>query len=318
MIEVKNLTKRYGATVAVNDVSFDAKAGEVLGFLGPNGAGKTTTMRILTCYLSADAGTAKVAGYDVFEESIEVRKQIGYLPESAPLYTDMGVLDYLNFIAQIRNIPKSQRKERIREVIDICGLEKVIQKDIGELSKGYRQRLGLSQALIHAPSILILDEATSGLDPSQIIEIRNLIKEIGKEKMIIFSSHILPEVSATCSRILIINEGRLVANGTPEELAGRAKGQEFVHISIRGPREEIEAKLNELSFVSDFKCVKPDDEILGYRIASQKGKSAAEEIFQFVVDNHWSLTELRQETVSLEDVFLQLTGSESADVMRNE
>ena len=318
MIEVKNLTKRYGATVAVNDVSFDAKAGEVLGFLGPNGAGKTTTMRILTCYLSADAGTAKVAGYDVFEESIEVRKQIGYLPESAPLYTDMGVLDYLNFIAQIRNIPKSQRKERIREVIDICGLEKVIQKDIGELSKGYRQRLGLSQALIHAPSILILDEATSGLDPSQIIEIRNLIKEIGKEKMIIFSSHILPEVSATCSRVLIINEGRLVANGTPEELAGRAKGQEFVHISIRGPREEIEAKLNELSFVSDFKCVKPDDEILGYRIASQKGKSAAEEIFQFVVDNHWSLTELRQETVSLEDVFLQLTGSESADVMRNE
>ena len=318
MIEVKNLTKRYGATVAVNDVSFDAKAGEVLGFLGPNGAGKTTTMRILTCYLSADAGTAKVAGYDVFEESIEVRKQIGYLPESAPLYTDMGVLDYLNFIAQIRNIPKSQRKERIREVIDICGLEKVIQKDVGELSKGYRQRLGLSQALIHAPSILILDEATSGLDPSQIIEIRNLIKEIGKEKMIIFSSHILPEVSATCSRILIINEGRLVANGTPEELAGRAKGQEVVHISIRGPREEIEAKLNDLSFVSDYKCVKSDDAILGYRISSQQGNNAAEEIFQFVVDNHWSLSELRQETVSLEDVFLQLTGSEPADNLSNE
>ena len=318
MIEVRNLTKRYGATVAVNDVSFDAKAGEVLGFLGPNGAGKTTTMRILTCYLSADAGTAKVAGYDVFEESIEVRKRIGYLPESAPLYTDMGVIDYLKFIAQIRNIPKSQRKERIREAIDMCGLEKVIQKDVGELSKGYRQRLGLSQALIHAPSILILDEATSGLDPSQIIEIRNLIKEIGKEKMVIFSSHILPEVSATCSRILIINEGRLVANGTPEELAGRTKGQEVVHISIRGPREEIEAKLNELSFVSDFKCVKGDDEVLGYRIASQKGKNAAEEIFQFVVENHWSLSELRQETVSLEDVFLQLTGSESTDVVRNE
>ena len=317
MIEVKNLTKRYGATVAVNDVSFDAKAGEVLGFLGPNGAGKTTTMRILTCYLSADAGTAKVAGYDVFEESIEVRKQIGYLPESAPLYTDMGVLDYLNFIAQIRGIPKSHRKERIREVIDICGLEKVIQKDVGELSKGYRQRLGLSQALIHAPSILILDEATSGLDPSQIIEIRNLIKEIGKEKMIIFSSHILPEVSATCSRILIINEGRLVANGTPEELAGRAKGQEVVHISIRGHRAEIEAKLDELNFVSDYKCVKADDQILGYRISSQQGNNAAEEIFQFVVDNHWSLTELRQETVSLEDVFLQLTGSESTDAMTN-
>ncbi len=312
MIEVKNLTKRYGATVAVNDVSFDAQAGEVVGFIGPNGAGKTTTMRILTCYLSADAGTAKVAGYDVFEESIEVRKQIGYLPESTPLYTDMGVLDYLNFIAQIRNIPKNQRKKRIKEVIEVCGLGKVIQKDIGELSKGYRQRLGLSQALVHDPSILILDEATSGLDPRQIVEFRSLIKELGKEKMILLSSHILPEVSATCSRILVIDEGHLVANGTPEELAGRAKGQEVVHISIRGPREEIEAKLDELSFVSDYKCVKSDDEILGYRIACQKGKNAVEKISQFVAENHWRLLEAHQETVSLEDVFLQLTSSDSA------
>ena len=165
MIEVINLTKRYGPTVAVNNVSFDAKAGEVLGFLGPNGAGKTTTMRILTCYLSADEGTAKVAGYDVFEESFEVRKRIGYLPESAPLYTDMGVIDYLKFIAQIRDIPKSQRSQRIKDVVDICGLEKMIQKDVGELSKGYRQRLGLAQSLIHDPPILVLDEPTSGLDP---------------------------------------------------------------------------------------------------------------------------------------------------------
>ncbi len=312
MIEVIKLTKRYGPTVAVDNVSFDAKAGEVLGFLGPNGAGKTTTMRILTCYLSADEGTAKVAGYDVFEESFEVRKRIGYLPESAPLYTDMGVIDYLKFIAQIRDIPKSQRSQRIKDVVDICGLEKMIQKDVGELSKGYRQRLGLAQSLIHDPPILVLDEPTSGLDPNQIIEIRNLIREIGKEKMIIFSTHILSEVSATCSRILIINDGQIVANGTPGELAGRAQGEEVVHISIRGPREEIEAKLEELSLVSDFKRVKSDDGVCGYQIVSQKGKNTAEELFHFVVQNHWSLTELRQEAISLEDVFLQLTGNESA------
>lgn len=311
MIEVRNLTKRYGPTVAVDNVSFDAKSGEVLGFLGPNGAGKTTTMRILTCYLSADEGTVKVAGYDVFEESFEVRKRIGYLPESAPLYTDMGVIDYLKFIAQIRDIPKSQRSQRIKDVVDICGLEKMIQKDIGELSKGYRQRLGLAQSLIHDPPILVLDEPTSGLDPNQIIEIRNLIREIGKEKMIIFSTHILSEASATCGRILIINDGQIVANGTPDELAGRAQGEEVVHISIRGPREEIEAKLEELSMVSDFKRVKSDDGVCGYQIVSQKGKNTAEELFHFVVQNHWSLTELRQETISLEDVFLQLTGNES-------
>ncbi len=312
MIEVINLTKRYGPTVAVDNVSFDAKAGEVLGFLGPNGAGKTTTMRILTCYLSADEGTAKVAGYDVFEDSFEVRKRIGYLPESAPLYTDMGVIDYLKFIAEIRDIPKSQRSQRIKDVVDICGLEKMIQKDVGELSKGYRQRLGLAQSLIHDPPILVLDEPTSGLDPNQIIEIRNLIREIGKEKMIIFSTHILSEVSATCGRILIINDGQIVANGTPDELAGRAQGEEVVHISIRGPREEIEAKLEELSIVSDFKRVESDDGVCGYQIVSQKGKNTAEELFHFVVQNHWSLTELRQEAISLEDVFLQLTGNESA------
>ena len=208
MIEVRNLTKRYGSTVAVNNVSFDAEAGEVLGFLGPNGAGKTTTMRVLTCFLPADDGTASIDGYDIFENSIEVRQRIGYLPESAPLYGDMGVIDYLKFIAEIRNIPKSERNDRIKSVVEICGLGPMIQKDVGELSKGYRQRLGLAQSLVHDPPILILDEPTSGLDPSQIIEIRNLIKEIGKEKTIIFSTHILSEVSATCSRVLIISDGQ--------------------------------------------------------------------------------------------------------------
>jgi ABC-2 type transport system ATP-binding protein len=308
MIEVKNLTKRYGPTVAVDNVSFNAKAGEVLGFLGPNGAGKTTTMRVLTCYLSADEGSATVDGYDVFEHSVEVRKRIGYLPESAPLYSDMGVIDYLKFIAQVRDIPKSQRQQRTKGVIDICGLESVIHKDVGELSRGYRQRLGLAQSLIHDPPILILDEPTSGLDPSQIIEIRNLIKEVGKEKMIIFSTHILPEVSATCSRILIINDGRIVANGSPESLTDRAKGGEVVDITIRGPAEEIETKLRDLNFVNEFSRVNTVDGLFSYRIASEKGKNAAEELFQFVAQNGWSLTELRQESVSLEDVFLELTG----------
>lgn len=312
MIEVKNLTKRYGPTVAVDNVSFSAKSGEVLGFLGPNGAGKTTTMRVLTCYLSADEGNATVDGYDVFDQSVEVRKRIGYLPESAPLYTDMGVIDYLKFIAQVRDIPKSQRQQRTKEVIDICGLESVIQKDVGELSKGYRQRLGLAQSLIHDPPILIMDEPTSGLDPNQIIEIRNLIKEIGKEKMIIFSTHILPEVSATCSRILIINNGKIVANGSPESLADRAKGGQVVDITIRGPSDEIESKLQDLNFVNEFDRVNTVDGLFSYRIASEKGSNPAEELFQLVVQNGWSLTELRQESVSLEDVFRELTG-ESAN-----
>ena len=266
-------------------------------------------MRILTCYLAADAGSATVAGYDVFEESVDVRKSIGYLPESAPLYTDMGVIEYLNFMTQVRSLPKSQRKERIRAVVELCGLEDVIQKDIGELSKGYRQRVGLAQSLIHDPPIMILDEPTSGLDPSQIIEIRNLIKDIGQEKLVLFSTHILPEVSATCTRILIINDGKIVANGTPAELAGQARGEEIVHISIRGPQAEIEAKLDALEFVSQWAPidVDTDDGVIGYRVTATQGSDAAEALFHVVVDNRWSLTELHQESVDLEDVFLNLT-----------
>ena len=222
----------------------------------------------------------------------------------------MGVIEYLNFMTQVRNLPKSERKERIRAVIDICGLEDVIQKDIGELSKGYRQRVGLAQSLIHDPPILILDEPTSGLDPSQIIEIRNLIKNIGQEKLVLFSTHILPEVSATCSRILIINNGKIVANGTPEELASQERGEEIVHITIRGSQESIEAELNELDFVSQWNRVDTDNGIVGYQIHASQGSDAAEALFHVVVKNGWSLTELRQESVDLEDVFLNLTDKE--------
>lgn len=310
MIEVRNLTKSYGTTLAVDQVSFDAHAGEVLGFLGPNGAGKTTTMRILTCYLSADAGSATVAGHDVFEESVEVRRQIGYLPESAPLYADMGVVEYLNFMTQVRSLPKSQRKDRIRTVVETCGLEDVIQKDIGELSKGYRQRVGLAQSLIHDPPILILDEPTSGLDPSQIIEIRNLIKNIGQEKLVLFSTHILPEVSATCTRILIINNGQIVANGTPEELASQAKGEEVVHIAIRGSHADIEAQLTELAFITQWQQTDMNDGVATYQIHAAQDSGAAEALFHVVVQNGWSLTELRQESADLEDVFLNLTDKE--------
>ncbi len=313
MIEVRELTKSYGPTLAVNQVSFDARAGEVVGFIGPNGAGKTTTMRILTCYLTADAGSATVAGYDVLEHAIDVRKNVGYLPESAPLYVDMGVVEYLKFMAEVREIPKSQRKERLRAVIDICGLEGVIQKDIGELSKGYRQRVGLAQSLIHDPPILILDEPTSGLDPSQTIEIRNLIKEIGKEKLVLFSTHILPEVAATCTRILIIHQGELVANGTLEELISQVQSEDKVHITIRGTEEAITTKLKELDGITGVVHVKTDDGVVWYEVTTaQEGYDAAGGLFNAAVQNGWNLVELQQESVDLEDVFLHFTSGQSS------
>jgi len=314
MIEVKELTKSYGPTLAVDQVSFNAHAGEVIGFIGPNGAGKTTTMRILTCYLTADAGSATVAGYDVLENAIEVRKNVGYLPESAPLYADMGVVAYLNFMAEVREIPKSQRKERLRTVVDICGLEGVIQKDIGELSKGYRQRVGLAQSLIHDPPILILDEPTSGLDPSQTIEIRNLIKEIGKEKLVLFSTHILPEVAATCTRILIIHRGKIVANGTLAELLSQVQSEDKLQVAIRGSEEAITTKLKELDGITGVAHVKTDDGVMGYEVTTtQEGYNATSGLFNAAVQNGWDLVELRRESVDLEDVFLHFTSDQSSD-----
>lgn len=313
MIEVRNLTKRYGPVVAVDDVSFDANPGEVLGFIGPNGAGKTTAMRILSCYIGADSGTAKVAGYDVFEQSLEVRKHIGYLPESAPLYMNMGVLDSLNFIAQARGIPKNERKKHIRDMIDLCGLENVVQKDIGELSKGFRQRVGLAQTLIHDPEVLILDELTSGLDPIQIIQIRNLIREMGKEKTIILSTHILPIVEETCDRMMIIDNGKIVADGTLDALAMQIQDGDVFTFSIRGPKEEIEAKIQALSFIKNVEQIAWDDGSGSYRITSDAEVNAEEELFSFATNNQWSLTELRRETLNLEDVFLHFTLPESQE-----
>jgi ABC-2 type transport system ATP-binding protein len=319
MIEVRNLTKRYGATVAVNNISFNAEAGEVLGLLGPNGAGKTTTMRILTCYMPADDGTATVAGFDIHQQSVEVRKRIGYLPESAPLYNDMGVVDYLNFVGEVRNIPSTVRSTRVKDMIDTCGLERVIRKDIGELSRGYRQRVGLAQALIHDPDILILDEPTAGLDPNQIVEIRGLIKKLGAEKTVILSTHILPEVEATCDRVVIINEGVIVASGTTDELASMGKGDETVHIQVRGPQDLIDFRLREMPQVASFvKTGEPEPGLYRYAIKPGDSKNITEDLFRMVVNENWSLTELRTEMASLEDVFRRLTTSDSQTSEENE
>lgn len=311
MIEVQHLAKSYGPTVALRDVSFKVDKGEVVGFLGPNAAGKTTTMRILTCYLPADSGRVSVAGYDVFEHPLEVRKQLGYLPENTPLYLDMGVIEYLHFVAEIRHIPNGKRQARIKEIVGICGLQSVVHKDIGELSKGFRQRVGLAQALIHDPEILILDEPTIGLDPIQIIEIRELIKRIGKEKTVILSSHILPEVSATCDRVIIINEGEIVGTGTPEELATKSKGGETIYATIRGPIDVIRKRLDEESDIKDFVEVGQEQENgHQFKIQSDVGVDIREKLFFLVANNGWSLIELRRETMNLEDVFKRLTTKE--------
>ena len=247
MIEVDRLSKRYGDRTAIDAVSFTAVPGQILGFLGPNGAGKTTTMRIITGYLPATAGTVRVAGFDVFEQSIEVRRRVGYLPESAPVYAEMGIVEYLRFVAEVRGIPPAERAGRIDQIVQRVGLIPMIQKDIGQLSKGYRQRVGLAATLIHDPEVLVLDEPTSGLDPNQIIEIRQLIRDIGREKTVILSTHILPEVEATCNRVLIINGGRIVASGTPEELTKAAAGEARCRVSIKTSAAVAEPRLRALS-----------------------------------------------------------------------
>ncbi|MGA1875454.1 MAG: ATP-binding cassette domain-containing protein [bacterium] len=313
MITVKNLTKRFGPTVAVDNISFEVQKGEILGFLGPNGAGKSTTMKILTCYMPPDEGKATLAGLDTFEDSLKIREKIGYLPENTPLYNDMGTVDYLKFIAEVRKIPRSDRSKRLKEVTQLCGLGKeVLIKNIGQLSKGYRQRVGLAQALIHNPDILIFDEPTTGLDPNQIIEIRSMIKEIGKEKTVILCSHILPEVQATCNRIIIIKDGKIVGSGTPEELAAQAQGEEIVYITIHGPEDMIRQKLDSLDYIQEYRMLTSEDgNCSRYEIKSPKGLDIRRSLFQVVADNKWSLSELHRTQITLEDVFKQLTTEEN-------
>ncbi|MCX7625092.1 MAG: ATP-binding cassette domain-containing protein [Candidatus Sumerlaeaceae bacterium] len=310
MIEVENLTKSFGPTQALRGVSFSVQRGEIVGFLGPNGAGKTTTMKILTCFIPADSGRATVAGYDVFEDSLEVRKRVGYLPENTPLYHEMSVVDFLQFVAGVRGIPKRDIPERIRSVVVRTGLEGAVGKVIGELSKGYRQRVGLAQALIHDPEILILDEPTSGLDPNQIKEIRELIREIGKEKTIILSTHILPEVTATCDRAIIIHKGQVVASGTPGELMAMGAGSNAVTVRVRGPQGEVQKHFSQISGVREVRLLGTDDGCLRLQVIGEKPMELAERVFEVAAAQKWPLSELRPEAASLEDVFARLTQDE--------
>src|SRR3989339_1050152 len=308
MIEIKNLTKKFGNTVILDNISLEVKKGEILGFLGPNGAGKTTTMKIITGFWSPSSGNIAIDGLDVVEDSLKTRAKIGYLPETVPLYDDMRVYEYLKFIAEVRGIFGEEAKTRIREVVEACGLKKVLLKPIEELSKGYRQRVGLAQAIMHEPDILILDEPTTGLDPNQIKEIRDLIKKIGKEKTVIFSTHILSEVSATCDRIIIINGGKIVGEGTPADLMAKAGGREIVYVKIKGPKDAVLSKLKEMDNVEKAEMKdRESDDVYGYEITPKEGVDLREYLSMTVMNNNWSILEFNKKSASLEDVFRELT-----------
>ena len=305
-IIVDKIPKSYGPQKAVDQLSFNVKTGEVLGFLGPNGAGKTTSMKAITCYLKPNEGDIFVGGVSVKDNPEEVKKHIGYLPENNPLYSDMPVIDYLKFAARLQGVTKDKLNQRIKDMVLLCGLKNEKHKKIKELSKGYRQRVGLAQALIHDPEVLILDEPTSGLDPNQIVEIRDLIRTIGREKTVILSSHILAEVEATCDRILIINEGKIVANGTSEELRRQAQGNEILRIGIvGGERNSVYGLLKKLPTVEIVNPVAEDPGL--YEIHSIKGEHSAKAIFGLCVEKGWYLNQLTPVETRLEDVFRKVT-----------
>jgi ABC-2 type transport system ATP-binding protein len=305
-ISVKNLVKTYGPQRAVDDISFEVKTGEILGFLGPNGAGKTTTMKVLTCYMAPTEGMVRIGNLDIFEDADEIKRHIGYLPESNPLYQEMPVLEFLSFVADVQDVPKKEIPVRLRNVVGQCGLNREKHKKIRELSKGYRQRVGLAQALIHDPEILILDEPTTGLDPNQIVEIRNLIKEIGREKTVILSTHILPEVEATCDRILIINNGSIVADGTPETLRNRREGQYMFDLQLKAPAGAATAEaLRKLATVQVAEMV--PDQPHRYRITSQEDAIFRDALFDLCTRESWPIYELTPVEESLEDIFRDLT-----------
>lgn len=305
-IVVQDFSKLYGSQKAVDNISFRVNTGEVLGFLGPNGAGKTTTMKAITTFLEASSGTIKVGDFDVEEDAEEVKKHIGYLPENNPLYQDMNVIDYLKFVGELQGIETGNLPERILEMIRVCGLEGEKHKKINELSKGYRQRVGLAQALIHDPDVLILDEPTSGLDPNQIIEIRELIKRIGREKTVILSSHILAEVEATCDRIMIINKGKIVADGSSEDLRKRAQGNEILQLTIEdGDINEIHKALQDLPEVHATDFLKDEDN--AFEVQSAEGQSSRRAIFGLCKEKGWTLTRMSPVETKLEDIFRELT-----------
>ncbi len=308
MIEIKNLVKKFGSSNVLDNITFSVKKGEVLGFLGPNGAGKTTTMKIITSFWRPSGGQVEIDGVDVSKEPLKTKAKIGYLPEMVPLYDDMLVYEYLRFIAQIRGLNKDETKKRIKEVAKTCGIKEIMRQPIDELSKGYRQRVGIAQAVIHNPDVLILDEPTTGLDPNQIVEIRDLIKKIGQEKTVIFSTHILGEVSATCDRVIIINEGRIVGEGSPAELAKKSGAKEIIYVKIKGPKDDILNKLKEMENVVKAEVKdKEADDVYGYEIEPKEGVDLREYLSMTVTNSGWSILEFNKKSVSLEDVFRELT-----------
>jgi ABC-2 type transport system ATP-binding protein len=306
-IVVENLTKQYGLQKAVDQISFKVNTGEIVGFLGPNGAGKTTTMKIITCFMAPTSGNVKVNDLSILTDREEIKKKIGYLPENNPLYYDMPVMEYLAFAGELQGIGKDKLKNQIAGMIYTCGLNDEKHKKIGELSKGYRQRVGLAQALIHDPEILILDEPTSGLDPNQIIEIRKLIRHIGKQKTVILSTHILPEVEATCDRILIINNGKIVADGTPDTLRKQAAGNEVLRVQITdaGNRDEIISALQSVQTIQMADPVAGSDDV--FLVQSKPGETSRRAVFSLCVQKNWALTEMTPIETKLEDIFRELT-----------
>lgn len=310
-ITVTNLTKTYGSQQAVDDISFEVKTGEILGFLGPNGAGKSTTMKIITCYIQPNSGNVTLDDYNIYEHANEVKKKIGYLPENNPLYLDMSIVDYLSYTAALQGVEGRDIKNKVRNMIHVTGLERERHKLIGELSKGYRQRVGLAQALIHDPEVLILDEPTTGLDPNQIVEIRELIKTIGKQKTVLLSSHILKEVEATCDRILIISQGKLVANGTTEELRKQAQGADQVFIEIDSNDENIGDTILNLSGTSSLKPHSLNN-ANGWLVDAKPNADVRKELFDLCVKNSWNLRQLTPIHSSLEDIFRELTKYQEA------
>ena len=308
MIQVENLTKYYHTLCAVDQINFKIEKGEILGLLGPNGAGKTTTLRMLTGYLRPSSGNIRVKGLSIDKHVLEIKRILGYLPESAPLYHDMLVFDYLNYVAAIRRINGNQKMARIRQLADLCGINEVMHQPIGELSKGYKQRVGLAHAMMDDPEVLILDEPTSGLDPNQIVEIRKIIKEIGRQKTIILSTHILSEAEATCDRIVIISQGKIVADGSAENLKQSTRGKNIMKLSVqKADFKTLQETLSDIHGLDDIKRVSDTDSLLNVNLSYSSTADLRPEVYRRIKETDWVLLEFHQETQTLENIFRELT-----------
>ncbi len=309
MIEVNNLVKKYGAHTALNNVSFKVNDGEILGFLGPNGAGKSTTMNIITGYLSATSGSVTVSGYDIFNDPLEVKRRIGFLPEQPPLYTDMTVKEYLNFIYEMKKV-RLPREAHIKEICRLVKIDDVYKRLIKNLSKGYRQRVGIAQALVGNPEVLILDEPTVGLDPKQIIDIRTLIRHLGKTHTVILSSHILSEVQASCERVIVINRGEIIADDTPDNLAKNLSGDNSLTVRVMGPKDEIEQVISTIDGIMNFECLgMREGDSYEFKIETRPHMDIRRELSEKMMENSWSIILMKYNELSLEEIFLQLTDS---------